>query len=361
MVSPQTKTFIAGSGLFASAVVCFNGFVWQMQRRTWKDGMISNFANLNKDALTKLPKPGESVAEFTPIEVQGTLDNEGSIVVGPRPMPAKREGSQNEETRAGFVVLTPFEEDGTGYVIMVNRGWVPIDAAKTRLQRVQYTGDGFKHVSLRGIVRKEESMNSWIWGENTDANTGPSIGVAWLASRPYEVTRNYFERRYGANQVEERTAQHGARHWMLEVLEDHSGEDQRYVKGKVFPIRRREADITFTNITPTVHGFYAGFWLTTCLMSLFMMRKIRVDQRQSVLTRKARDEILGRDTSRMREEQAIFNDQIRQISLRGGSASDIKLDKAVPEAAIAAAAAKMQQQQQQQQQSQEAPKGAWPK
>jgi hypothetical protein len=225
---------------------------------------------------------------------------------------------------------------------------------------VQYTGDGFKHVSLRGIVRKEESMNSWIWGENTDANTGPSIGVAWLASRPYEVTRNYFERRYGANQVEERTEKHGARHWMLEVLEDHSGEDQRYVKGKVFPIRRREADITFTNITPTVHGFYAGFWLTTCLMSLFMMRKIRVDQRQSVLTRKARDEILGRDTSRMREEQAIFNDQIRQISLRGGSASDIKLDKAVPEAAIAAAAAKMQQQQQQQQ-SQEAPKGAWPK
>ena len=171
-------------------------------------------------------------------------------------------------------------------------------------------------------------------------NTKPQIGTAWLCSRPYEMLRDYYGRRWGAHQIEARAEKHGARHWFVEMMEDHTGDDQRMIKGTVYPMRRTQNDLTHVSITPLVHGFYAGFWLSACCMSLFMMRKVIVDQRAGVIARKARDSVLATDTSRLSAESAEFHKQVQRMTATGGKVSDLKLAKNAPnQAAIDAAAA----------------------
>ena len=68
------------------------------------------------------------------------MDNAGLLLVGPRPLPSYKGAATTDESRGGFLVMTPFEIASSKEQIMVNRGWVPVDAGKHPVMLAQYIG-----------------------------------------------------------------------------------------------------------------------------------------------------------------------------------------------------------------------------
>lgn len=315
------RGYVGGAFLLLSAGVSFNAGVWQIMRRTWKDNLIKSHNNLKEQPIKQLPPPGTAIGEYTPVELTGTFDNEGSIVVGPRSKPQKEGGHQPDgEPTGGFNVLTPFEEKGTGYIVWVDRGWVPIDACKSRIQRVQYTGDGFKEATINGVVRRGEAISSYIWGDDLEANHGPTLGNAWLCRRPVEATLRYYAERFGANRVADMEAKHGVRGFSLEMHEDHSGNDQRMINGRAYPVRRTTEDMTYVALTPLVHSMYASFWFFVCGLSVYCMRRLRSDHALAAVKIHVENAVAKTDRTKGLAEQTDVMQQLSKAAKSGNVA-----------------------------------------
>lgn len=293
-----------------SAVVSFNAAVWQVVRRGKKKELMENQKNLQKDPITTLLPDNARVSEYEylPVKLEGTMDNEGSVLVGPRPIPSYKGAVGSEESKGGFLVMTPFEIAETKQFIMVNRGWVPIDAAKHRTFLVQYIGEGFKPMTLRGVLRKEEFVSNYFGGESPD-NVGPAAqDLSWLSLRPWNMASEYYKARWGGSQLEERKKVHGLHHYFVEMIEDFSGEDQRMVKGKAWPRRRDIDELTYVHLTPLVHSMYVFFWGSVSVGSLFGMRKCFLRHKQLFAQRK---QMMAQGTAlekkRQQEAKAFFD------------------------------------------------------
>lgn len=277
-----------GVMFLTSAVVSFNAAVWQVVRRGKKKELLESQKNLLKEPLHDLPQEPctASQIEYQRVELEGTFDNEGSVLVGPRPIPSYKGAVGSDESKGGFLVMTPFEVMNTKQFVMVNRGWVPIDAAKHRTMLTQYVGEGFKPCTLRGILKKEEFIASFYGGESAD-NVGPvSQDLSWLALRPWNMALAYYKARWGSGQVEERQATHGLRHYYVEMIEDFSGDDQRMVKNKVWPRRKDHDELTYVHLTPLVHSMYVFFWGSVSVGSLWGMRKCFLRHKELFAQRK---------------------------------------------------------------------------
>uniref|UniRef100_A0A0A9ZFG7 SURF1-like protein n=1 Tax=Lygus hesperus TaxID=30085 RepID=A0A0A9ZFG7_LYGHE len=103
---------------------------------------MENHVNLNKPPLHTLPPAGGNMNsyEFHRVELEGLVDSTGSQLVGPRAIPSYKGAANTDESRGGFLVLSPFELAGSQEHVMVNRGWVPIDAGKNPVMLAQYIG-----------------------------------------------------------------------------------------------------------------------------------------------------------------------------------------------------------------------------
>lgn len=298
-----------GVMFLTSAVVSFNAAVWQVVRRRKKVELLENQKNLLKDPVHELPQEPATASkiEFQRVELQGTLDNEGSLLVGPRPIPSHKGAVTSDEAKGGFLVMTPFEIAETKQFIMVNRGWVPIEAAKHRMMLAQYIGEGFKPATIRGIFKKEEYMASFYGAESSD-NTGPlSQDLSWLALRPWNMAKAYFEARWGADAAA-RAEQHGLRHYYVEMIEDFSGDDQRMVRGKAWPRRKDTEELTYVHLTPIVHSMYCFFWSAVSIGSLYGMRKCFLRQKDLFAQRKRLSAAtFALDAKRQKEAKAYFD------------------------------------------------------
>jgi cytochrome oxidase assembly protein ShyY1 len=300
-----------GVMFLTSAVVSFNAAVWQVVRRGKKKELMDNQKNLMKEPLHQIPDelaPPASKIEFQRVELDGTMDNEGSVLVGPRPIPSHKGAVSSDEAKGGFLVMTPFEIAETKQFIMVNRGWVPIDAAKHRMMLAQYIGEGFKPMTVRGVFKKEEFMASFYGSESAD-NVGPlSQDLSWLALRPWNMAKAYFEARWGADQVAARSELHGLRHYYVEMLEDFSGDDQRMARGKAWPRRRDTDELTYVHLTPIVHSMYAFFWGAVSVGSLYGMRKCFLRQKDLFAQRKRMmAQCTALEAKRQKEAKAFFD------------------------------------------------------
>ncbi|ESS64233.1 hypothetical protein TCDM_07735 [Trypanosoma cruzi Dm28c] len=273
-----------GFMFLTSAVVSFNAGIWQIFRRSEKKRLLENHKNLMKPALKELPASEKTVDEFEffRVQLEGVLDNEGSVLVGPRTIPSYKGGATQEESKGGFLVMTPFEIAGTKQFVMINRGWVPIDAGKHRTLLAQYIGEGFALTTVRGIFRREEYLTaSLFWGKNV-LNEGPAAAdLSWLALRPWNMALDYYKRRWGTSNVDARVSQHGLHHYYVEMLEDYSGDDQRIVRGHAWPWRRSTEEVTYVHLMPIVHTMYVLFWFSVTIGSLYGMG--RCYQRQKEL------------------------------------------------------------------------------
>lgn len=303
---------------FTSAIVSFNGALWQISRRKWKKQLLESHKNLQKEPLMALPEKDldeyrPSDLEFRRVHLEGTFDNEGTMLVGPRALPSHKGGTTAEDKNSGFIVMTPFQVANTDKFLMVNRGWVPIEAGKHRRLLAQYIGEGFAHATLNGIFRKEERMASF-WGESPDNHYPMVADLSWLVIRPFDMALYYYSRRWGPDTVEENKLKRGAHHLAVEMVEDFSGDDQRMVRGQAWPRRRDTDELTFVNIAPSTHTMYVGFWSFVTLGSLYGMALCFKRQQMIFAERRAADAMTKAMLSRRQKEAKAFQEAADEVS-----------------------------------------------
>lgn len=119
---------------------------WQLQRMAWKTDLIARVAERVTAPPVALPVALDDPAawEFRPVTLSGQFQNDREMLLLARP----RQG------QAGYEVMTPFQRADGGGVVLVNRGFVPMDkraAASRAAGRVEGP------TSLRGIVRLPQS------------------------------------------------------------------------------------------------------------------------------------------------------------------------------------------------------------
>ncbi|KAG5484285.1 hypothetical protein LSCM4_07851 [Leishmania orientalis] len=325
-----------GVMFLCTSVMSFNAGIWQIFRRSQKKQLMENHKNLEKSPLTDLPPENATVneCEFRRVRLDGSFDNEGSCLVGPRSIPSYKGAANEDESRGGFLVMTPFEIANTGAFVMVNRGWVPIDAGKHRTILKQYIGEGFAPGQVRGILRKEEFIGGSFFRGSSPDNEGPvAADLSWLAMRPWNMAMAYYRRRWGADHLKESAEKHGAHHYYVEMLEDFSGDDQRMVRGRAWPRRREVDEATYVHLTPVVHTMYIIFWFSVTAGSLYgMLRCWRRQQDIFALRKLANKQSMQLETRRQEEAQAYMKaveevERLKRISAAAAAAAQIDVDK----------------------------------
>ncbi|EPY32110.1 surfeit locus 1 family protein [Strigomonas culicis] len=321
-----------GVCFLVSSVVSFNAGIWQIFRRKQKQQLIENHKNMSKPPLKNtLPDDKNlNTEEYTRVSLDGTFDNEGSCLVGPRSIPSYKGAAHTDESRGGFLILTPFQLAHSEQFVMVNRGWVPIDAGKHRTMLAQYIGEGFVAAQVRGIIRREEYLGGSIFsGENRD-NFGPvAADLSWLVMRPWNMAQLYYRRRWGEAAERENLAKHGAHHYYVEMLEDFSGDDQRMVRGHAWPRRRDPDEVTYVHLTPIVHMMYVFFWFSVSAGSLYGMGKCwRRQQEIFALRKRVHQQSVRLERKRQQEAKAYLDavhnvEQIQKVGASAASAAQL--------------------------------------
>jgi len=346
------RPLLSGGVLVVAAAIGFNGGCWQLYRMVWKANQMKFAENASKnDTLTFLPcnTKGDAAGapltrlpigmQFTRVKLRGIVDNEGAVLVGPRPPPFVKGRQEGQKT--GFVLLTPMQlfdpntSKLTKETVMVNRGWVPIEAHKSRVQRAMFTGEGYQEMTVNGVLKLEEAAVNWR-GALKSENYAPQMQDVWMVNRPFEILKGYYRVRFGgaantnpssplangaqADRVEVETAARGLRNYFVEMIEDHSGSDQILLRGSAFPMRRTLDDYNAgVTITPNIHLMYATFWFFVCGGSLYGMSFLR-----RALQRKAQEAAVRASTevaeATRRQRQAEAAAAAAIAFQRGGAA-----------------------------------------
>ena len=101
---------------------------WQLDRRVWKEQVLETRAQrltapaVAYSEIAAATDAALDVAEYRPIRLRGRYRPAGELKLL----------SRTRDGRAGFHVITPLVADGAdgaGAVVLVDRGWVPIDGA----------------------------------------------------------------------------------------------------------------------------------------------------------------------------------------------------------------------------------------
>ncbi len=144
------------------AILCSLG-TWQLQRLGWKTELLAAITaaeaadpmrqELTADYLSALPADTIMVRGFS----EGVFLHEAAIRIGPR----------THNGRPGHHILTPFETLDN-HILLVNRGWVPLDAqdyAQPQDARI-----------ITGTARRPDTPNMFVPANN------PAAGQ-WYALR----------------------------------------------------------------------------------------------------------------------------------------------------------------------------------
>jgi cytochrome oxidase assembly protein ShyY1 len=210
-------------------------------------------------------------------------------------------------------LLTPFDVEGTGKIILVNRGWVPIDACKSRMQRVQYSGEGIVKYHLRGVIRKEEWLQTTFGGDSPENHKPAYLDKFWSAMRPYDIVLDYFKKRFGRENVSKCVEKYGAYHYFIEMVEDHSGEDQILIGEKAYPVRRTSEDLTRTNLSPAVHLMYSLFWFFVSAGNVYILRRMWADRMKIAKASRLAGQAADALANKRREEAARLESELAKL------------------------------------------------
>lgn len=129
---------------------------WQVRRAGEKAALQASFEMAgSSQVLDSHTAPGE----WHQVNVRGRWLAQSTILIDNRVY----------QGRAGYHVITPFQIDGEGRVIAVNRGWVPAGATRDILPEIRTPDD---IVSVSGRVRLAEA-DPFRLGQSNEA------GVVW--------------------------------------------------------------------------------------------------------------------------------------------------------------------------------------
>ncbi|NNE82670.1 MAG: SURF1 family protein [Alphaproteobacteria bacterium] len=129
----------------ALAVLILIGLgTWQLDRREWKSQVIESRAQrVTAPAMTFLDIGDVDTAEYRPVRLTGRYRVGDSIKLL----------SRTRAGKPGYHIVTPFEIDGAARVVLVDRGWVPVD----RDPDIAVAPDGL--IEIEGFVRRFEIPN----------------------------------------------------------------------------------------------------------------------------------------------------------------------------------------------------------
>ena len=99
--------------------------IWQLERASWKQGLIDDQAERAQQApvLLKLLLERDESLQYRPVAVRGYYDLEHQLLLDNR----------THQGHAGYHVLTPLLLGDQGRAVLVNRGWVPVGEYRARL------------------------------------------------------------------------------------------------------------------------------------------------------------------------------------------------------------------------------------
>ncbi|KNH05545.1 pseudouridylate synthase-like protein [Perkinsela sp. CCAP 1560/4] len=297
-------------------VLFFNFGMWQLYRRKWKTRLIELQYNLDQPAIRELPSPGSSVPPLNQkVAIEGRFDYSGSVLVGPRTCPNLTEeksgipgqiqsatGSKRwGESQGGFFVFTPFHVASDESLLMVNIGWVPIDACRSETHLRKYLRKTTHTIrTLKGSVKYEEDFRTW-WNGYTEA-CHQQLGVSWPVIRPGEMARDYYQtyqlwrksqqtidnsldddlfldegteaprKRDELPQIADQSAPHPYRHYYVTMF-DEDDTSRVVIDNEIFPKRCSELYREQYFVTPNTHLQYAIFWFLASAMSARFLKK----------------------------------------------------------------------------------------
>jgi surfeit locus 1 family protein len=145
-------------------LLCLGLGAWQIQRLSWKEGLIAARAAAVAAMPVAVPQSGAAARgmEFRPVTDDGVLLNDREIFLG----------AISEAGRSGYQVLTPLREPG-GRIVFINRGFVPAEL-KDRTKRM--AGEPAGPVRIEGLLRlpptakpswflpaNRPDLNYWFW------------------------------------------------------------------------------------------------------------------------------------------------------------------------------------------------------
>lgn len=128
---------------------------WQVQRLHWKEALIAQLAERMTAAASGLPARISDVEDvvYRRYRAVGTYRHDDELYVG----------SKTYKGAVGFRILTPFELTD-GRLILVDRGWVPIDRRDPESRR---QGQLEGTVALEGFARRDGwSGSTWFRPDN---------------------------------------------------------------------------------------------------------------------------------------------------------------------------------------------------
>lgn len=143
LIGPAVGTLVAGGILVGLGV-------WQLQRLSWKEGIIAAIEARSTAAPRPLPPPAAwpdlkpADYDYRRVEASGRFDNAHESYI-----------FHSIEGGAGYYVMTPLRLDGGGIVI-VNRGFVP-ESLKDPARRA--AGELPGEVRIVGLMRPPEARN----------------------------------------------------------------------------------------------------------------------------------------------------------------------------------------------------------
>lgn len=144
--------------------------VWQVQRLTWKEGLIAERkARIARPVLDALPAPFDpAVHSFRRARFSGVFLHAKEMY---RPARSRRTGE------IGVQVVTPFRLAGGG-TILVNRGWVPDLRRNPETRR---DGQVAGRVALVGVIRTPAPAGYFVPDNDPAANAWFRLDLQQMA------------------------------------------------------------------------------------------------------------------------------------------------------------------------------------
>ena len=127
--------------------------VWQLQRLTWKEGLIAERHDRSTAAAIELPAAGADTSQldFRHARATGSFDHAHEMFLAARSM----------NGNPGYHVVTPFKL-ADGRTLLVDRGWVPLER-KNSPQRAD--GQVLGEITIDGLLRLQRPK-TWLEPDN---------------------------------------------------------------------------------------------------------------------------------------------------------------------------------------------------
>lgn len=165
-----------GYSLLSVPIATFGLGTWQIKRWRWKLNLIETLKQRTSSEPINLPLDLDELEnkEYYPVKVKGKFLYEKEFLIGPRSLILNGEavsekggGVFSGKSSTGYYVITPFEVEGRGLIIMVNRGWIPKNDRLTYKMENKITDS----IEIVGTVRTTEKRPPFI------LNNAPASGV----------------------------------------------------------------------------------------------------------------------------------------------------------------------------------------